>query len=57
MSWFENIIGFHEGTCEETRSTLKVQNGKTPWNHANYVKTLTKNGTSYDAVKAVEFSN
>lgn len=28
MSWFENIIGFHEGTYKETRSKLKVQNGR-----------------------------
>ena len=28
MSWFENITGFHEETYKETRSKLKVQNGR-----------------------------
>ena len=28
MSWFENITGFHEEPYKETRSKLKVQNGR-----------------------------
>ena len=28
MDWFESLTGFHEETYDQTRSKLKVQNGR-----------------------------